>query len=260
MLLASYRAKAIVGGICTVAVVLGLLIPSLLGGWGIFFHYACQRNAGSSDHLYAWVPALLINSPYGGEAFGNGTVPKGPLSPLTSTVYELGQANGSATWAGFRTEINLSNQENQTELGFGQGVRCSAPFAVSIQYLGGIVLGGPLLGSGNMSDVQEPTSLGYWTNPGDVNLTIMNGFVSSNRPSVSTCDKSEAQNYTASQSFLVRLPATLDGKLHDLTYSLPIVETFHYIFPGDFGTWQVDNLSAPGGPGGGWAFSYSPCP
>jgi len=41
---------------------------------------------------------------------------------------------------------------------------------------------------------------------------------------------------------------------------LPFTEQYHYSFPANFGTWQVDNLSAPGGSGGGWAFSYSPCP
>jgi len=32
--------------------------------------------------------------------------------------------------------------------------------------------------------------------------------------------------------------------------------TWSYWFPPDFGTWQIDNLSAPGGPGGGWAFNF----
>ena len=242
-------------------VALAILLPSLLGGWGILFHYACQRDNGSAGQEYAWVPALMINSPYGGLAFGNATVPKGPLSPsrMAPNGYELGEANGSATWAGFRAEINLSSQQNQTDWGFGQSARCNDQFSVSIQYLGGSVLGGPLLGSGNTSDVQEPSSLGYWTNPGDVNLTITNGFTSSTNPTVSTCGTSEMQKYSVSVQFVVRIPATLDGKPYGISYSLPIIETYHYVFPGDFGIWQVDNLSALGGPGGGWAFSYSPC-
>lgn len=249
----------IVGGAIAVATVV-LVLPTLLGGWAPLLHYACVHEEGSAVTLYAWVPALMINSPYGGEAFGNGTVPPGPLSPSgQGLVYELGEANGSAAWAGFRAEFNVSRVENQTLWGAGQDVRCKSPFSASASYWGDIVLGGPLLGSGNISDSGEPTSLNHWTYPGDVNLTVSNGFTGNNSRSISTCGKPAAMNFTSSSRFIVEIPVLLGGVEYSLPYVLPIQESFHYVFPSDFGTWQVDNLSAPGGPGGGWAFSYTPC-
>jgi len=244
-----------------IVVVVGLLLPTLAGGWAPLLHYDCQQGQSPEQTLYAWVPALMINSPYGGQAFGNATVPPGPLSvPGEGTIYGTGEANGSAAWAGFRAEINVSSAENQTVWGPGQDARCTSPFYVSVRYWGGAVLGGPLLGEGNVSDSQEPTSLGHWTYPGDVNLTVSNGFYGNNSPSISTCGRAIASNSASSSQFEVRVPVTIGGSQYNLPYVLPVQETFHYWFPANFGTWQVDNLSAPGGPGGGWAFSYSPCP
>jgi hypothetical protein len=255
------RRWAIVSSIAVVAIVIGLFTPTLLGVWAPVLHYACEQSQNPEVTLYAWVPALLLNSPYGGKAYGNGTVPPGPLStPGEGTLYGVGEANGDAAWAGFRAEINVSSVENQTVWGPGNDVRCSTPYSISVQYWGGGVLGETLLGEGNISDSQEPTSLNHWTYPGDVNLTITNGFVGSNFRNISTCGKAAASSFTNSTQFEVRVPVTISGIQYSLPYVLPIQESFHYLFPANFGTWQVDNFSAPGGPGGGWAFSYSPCP
>jgi hypothetical protein len=255
------RRASVVPAIVVVVVVAGLFLPTLLGGWAPLLHYACQHDQTPEVSEYAWVPALLVNSPFGGEVFGNGTVPPGPLSVYgEGSFYELGEANGSAAWAGFRAEINVSSQENQTIWGPGQDALCLTPFYLSVRYWGGAVLGSPLLGEGNISDDHEPTALGHWTYPGDVNLTISNDFAGSNSRDVTTCGRAAAQNFTSSSSFEVKVPVTIKGSQYNVPYVLPIRETFHYIFPANFGIWQVDNLSAPGGPGGGWAFSYSPCP
>jgi hypothetical protein len=243
------------------AVVVGLLLPTLLGGWAPLLHFTCTKGQNPESTVFAWVPALLVNSPYGGEGFGNGTVPPGPLSlPGVGTIYGTGEANGSAAWAGFRAEINVSSAQNQTVWGAGEDSRCSSSFYVSIRYWGGVVLGGFLLGNGNVTDSQEPTSLGHWTYAGDVNLTISNGFEGANMGSISTCGKASVSNVTGSSQFDVRIPVAIGDTRLSLPYTLPIEESFHYVFPPNFGTWQIDNLSAPGEPGGGWAFNYvGPC-
>ncbi|MGC2034334.1 MAG: hypothetical protein WA761_02675 [Thermoplasmata archaeon] len=61
------------------------------------------------------------------------------------------------------------------------------------------------------------------------------------------------------QGLPVKLLFTENEQNFSVPYVLPFTEQYTYTFPANFGTWQVDNLSAPGGPGGGWAFSYSPC-
>jgi hypothetical protein len=244
-----------------VAIVAVLLLPTVLGGWAPLVHYACSPQSSPAETLFAWVPGIMLNSPYGGEAFGNATVPPGPLSASgLGTTFNLGVANGSSAWSGFRAEINITYESNTTMWGPGQDAWCGAPFAVSIQYVGGLVLGGPLLGKGNVSDTEEPTSLNHWTQPGDVNLTVSNGFTFGNTASISTCGGGSKSNVTASMQFDVWIPVSSSGPSYPLPYPLGIRETFHYVFPADLGTWKVDNLAASGGPGGGWAFSYTPCP
>ena len=250
-------------GIVTAAVVvvIGLLLPTLGGGWAPLLHNTCEVSGSPVASLFAWVPALLVNSPFGGEGYGNGTVPPGPLSsPGQGTVYGIGEANGAAAWAGFRAEINISTVKNQTVWGPGVSVRCDSPFSISVNYWGGAVLGGPLLGEGNRSDLNESTSLNHWTYPGDVNLTFANGFLESNSGTISTCGQSALSRGMTSPQFEVKIPVVIGGTHYLVPYTLGIQETFHYVFSSDFGTWQIDNLSAPGGPGGGWAFNFvGPC-
>ena len=167
LMMALRRARWLILAIAVVVVVIAVVLPTELGGWAPVLHYACVQQQNPSETLYTWVPALMINSPYGGEAWGNGTVPPGPLSMSgLGTVMETGAANGSATWAGFRAQINITGEENQTQWGPGQSTRCAAPFSASARFWGGYVLGGPILGFGNASDSREPTSLGHWTFPG----------------------------------------------------------------------------------------------
>jgi hypothetical protein len=149
---------------------------------------------------------------------------------------------------------------NQTVWGAGNDVRCKSLFTVAIRNWGGVVLGGPLLGQGNVSDNEEPDSLGHWTYPGDVNLTFSNGFTHNNSSNISTCKASASSDVVTSPHFDVNVPVAVGGSRYSISVSLPIQETFHYVFPANFGTWAIDELSASGGPGGGWAFSYTPCP
>jgi hypothetical protein len=58
----------------------------------------------------------------------------------------------------------------------------------------------------------------------------------------------------------VEIPFPYDGSIRVVNATVTVTADFEYTFPSDSGVWGVDNLSAPGGPGGGWAFSYTPCP
>jgi hypothetical protein len=115
------------------------------------------------------------------------------------------------------------------------------------------------MGQGNVSDQQEPVVLF----PGHSNtIYFLNGFDTPDSGSISTCGE-PAQSLPLVTSTHLTLWAHFasDGQNYSVPFNLPIVESqFHYWFPANFGTWQVGNLSASGGPGGGWAFSYSPCP
>lgn len=255
------KKRITMAAIAVVVAGVGLLASTFVGPWSPVLHYACIETADSGLTVYAWVPSLMINSPFGGDAWGNGTVPNGSLSGTAGqTVYSLGIANGSAQWAGFRASISVIALENATQWGPARNSRCSAPYSISVRFWGGYVLGGPLLGAGNFSDTEEPLSLGHWTYPGDVNLSISNAYTVANHEPVSTCGTSASSTWTVSTHFMVGVPVPQGAAANIYTVSLDIQEDFHYWFPSDFGTWQIDNLSAPGGPGGGWAFNYlGPC-
>ncbi len=86
-----------------------------------------------------------------------------------------------------------------------------------------------------------------------------NGFQSANAPIVSTCGEPAQTVELTEENMEVRFAFRTDSGNVTLPYLLPFAQQYSYSFPGDFGTWQIDNLSAPGGFGGGWAFSYLPC-
>ena len=92
--------------------------------------------------------------------------------------------------------------------------------------------------------------------PGDASPYFSNGFYYANEQNISTCGRgTEGVNVTSSY-LTVWVPFSYDGKNYTQPLILPYIQSFHYSFPGRVGNWQVDNLSAPGGPGGGWAFNY----
>ena len=245
----------------TVAVVTAVFLPTILGGWAPVLHYTCVDGKLVVGDLFVWLPAILINSPYGGRGLGVATLPNGTQwGPFN--LYSVGAANGSANWGGFGAYVNITQLVNQTVWGPGPNVRCGEGYTVSARYEGGIYLGGGLLPNGSQSDLQEPTLLGFTPHPlGQANVSVDNAFHSANAPDVSTCSGSSlAPPAVHSAGFVIRVPVTPNQVGPLAEYSLPFVGLFHYWFPANFGTWQVDNLSAPGGPGGGWAFNYlGPC-
>ncbi len=107
------------------------------------------------------------------------------------------------------------------------------------------------------SDAQEPDSVNTsWT---AATTYFDNGFTNATGL-LSTCGTAAAVRHVASTHIEVGLLVKVLGQWQLIYDELNVTSSFTYSFPADTGTWQIDNLSAPGGPGGGWAFSYAPCP
>jgi hypothetical protein len=86
-------------------------------------------------------------------------------------------------------------------------------------------------------------------------ITFENGFYRETEI-ISTCGTGPKSYALSSTSFQIVVPFTADGVAQNVTTSIQANITYEYAFPPNVGTWAIDNLSAPGGPGGGWAFSY----
>lgn len=244
------------------AVIVGLLVPTIVAPWSPVLHTLCAPTGRPVDSFSLWVPAGIGSAPYGGVVFNNATVPSGPLSafPFGEVIYGIGFSNGSIRWAGFGALWNVTALANVTEWGPGANSPCTAQYSFALSFWGGIVSGAPIVGDGNQTVPQANRTLGMTPFPGELNLTVETGFAVANLPPISTCGTSQIWTPTI-QTFGIRVtvPLTVAGRTVSIPYTLPFDETYRYQFPANFGTWQVENNSAPGGPGGGWAFSYSPC-
>ncbi|MGP8158941.1 MAG: hypothetical protein ACLPWO_04970 [Thermoplasmata archaeon] len=214
-----------------------------------------------------WIPVVLINAPYGGFATGNGSLPAGYLGPNTILPSASGTdaLNGTVAGVLYQIWLNVTRDTNVIVWGPGTDSRCAQPYSIDPGGLGSKPppsYSGVLFGPGYKSDAAEPHQYNFSSSQGDATVLFSNGYASANAASVSTCGKA-AQSVTLPLrpvDLLVTLPfSTGDGNTTQ-GLVIPLTLSYHYMFPPNFGTWQVDNLSAPGGPGGGWAFSYSPCP
>jgi hypothetical protein len=236
-------------------------------------HYTCVRGTQLASE-YNWTPEEISNSPFGG--WGNATFGVTPGGGGGGPNH-----NGAATMFFGMDEWNLSMVNRVLVSGLGPSESCptyeidSYPNLPAWQQSGGCG-GCTVLGPGNTSDASEPSqfNISIWGGPGSVGATSVifhNGFVLPNEPSVSTCGGPAQQHNMTSTMLTFQVPfSTPHGELtfNESVYTsdtqAPIPsgsywEDFAYWFPSNFGMWQIDNLSAPGGPGGGWAFSYSPC-
>lgn len=257
-------------GVVAVVVVVGLAVPTWIGGWALLAHTACISGGVVSTQI-AWAPLSLENSPYGGLARVNATVPSDTFGSATtgSMLVGGGETNGSIWGAFWQVVVGVSPLQNQTVWGPGTNVRCTAPFTVALLtvshpqvYTGEIFswLGGPLFGPNSTSDLSEPTMYNLSSSVNASSLYFSNGFHTANAQNVSTCDGRAQLIPVRSSQFTVWVRYTSSGKSTAIPFTMPSLQRFSYSFPANFGTWQVDNLSAPGGPGGGWAFNYvGPC-
>ncbi len=263
------RRWAVITVVVVTAIVVGLFTPTWIAGWAPVIHWACE-SVGEVANQTAWAPLSLENSPYGGLAFVNATVLSGTFGSTTpGMLVGGGETNGTVWGAFWQVIVGVSPLQNQTVWGPGTNVRCSAPFTVALLtvsrpqvYTGEIFSwpGGPLFGPNSTSDLSEPTMYNFSSSVNASSLYFSNGFHTANAQNVSTCGGKARSIPVQSSQFTVWVPYSSSGRSIAIPITIPSLQRFSYSFPANFGTWQVDNLSAPGGPGGGWAFSYSPCP
>jgi len=254
-------------GACLAVVI--LVIPALTGV-GIVYHSTCALGPEVGFLPNYPIPAVLVNSPYGGSGWGNGTVPitfpgatNGPPPQGVFAVgFGAGALNGASLGAFFTVNVSIYSVRNSTEFGAGESVTCSQGYSIQFENPSTYAeAGGQIMGANNTSDALEPRFATF--DPGLVNssdvLHFNNSFSTENSQVVTTCDEPARSFPIVESGFLhVWFPVHASTSFM-VPFELTFVQTFHYIFPANFGSWQVDNLSAPGGPGGGWAFSYLPC-
>jgi hypothetical protein len=244
--------------------VLFLVSSTWLTGWGVVAREVCF-SSGAVGSQVVWIPAILMNAPYGGYVSGNATIREGVIGNSGGLGYADGTdaSNGSVSGLFVHVLANVLQNSNMTVWGPGANSRCSRGLTVTTSvYFGspsGEVYSGTLGNRGNMSDASEPHMYNFTAASGDSTAYFDNGFSQVNRLSVSTCNGSGDWVPVNSKGITMWFTFTIHGKATLVDYLLPFPQAFHYYFPANFGTWQIDNLSAPGGPGGGWAFSYSPC-
>lgn len=268
------RRAGLVPIVVTVSIlVVGCLVAaSVFASWAPLFHSACSRRGSAATIENMFIPAVLVNAPYGGQAWGNGTVPStfpgawngAPPPGVYAVAFGIGAINGQAQGAYFSVNLSVTHVSNATLLGPGPSEHCTDSMVVTLEPpLTHALASGYIMGENNTSDVSEPNIAGL---PGGLaspikHVLFNNSFSAANQKEVSTCGTASISLPLVSVSILRVLFQIQVGNLnYTLPYVLPIEQTFHYTFPADFGSWEVDNLSARGGPGGGWAFSYSPCP
>ena len=261
---AARRRKGVGIGIaaCSIALV-ALVALTWVAGWAPLAHQSCGVS-GVSIQESEWVPVLYVNAPFGGYVTGNATTPQGLLR---GDISGFGSSNGmpasNGTVGGVFFHLNLTviPVANQTEWGPGVNSRCTSVREIfaTADFVGSQVYSGILPNEGGVNDSGESHVYNLSSGSGDATPYGSNGFVADNSASVSTCGGPAVWRHVTSSYLRLSLPSTPDGSNWVVPLNLVLSESFGYWFPSNFGTWQVDNLTAPGGPGGGWAFSYSPC-
>ena len=259
------RRAAVIGTVVGCSVVVVLLLLTSVSGWAPFAHWTCQ-DEGKLVSQYMKIPAALVNSPYGGSARGIGIMPAdfpgGPGYPNKSGGYSAAEMNGAAGAEMFSDNISLDSMSSVLVLGPGNNVRCGSSFLVRVSPgWFPAVDGVNWLGPGNLSDAGEPTTYNmsaYLYHP--LTPSWNNSFTNPTQTPLDTCGGYSQTVPVTTLGPSIVIHFEVSGRNVASPFILPFVEEFVYTFPANFGTWQIDNLSAPGGPGGGWAFNYTgPC-
>jgi hypothetical protein len=200
----------------------------------------------------ALTPYVLLNSPWNADRSNWSTQSSYIGNGMTFTYY----AWDGTVWGSF-------NETNWT-VRVGQGSESSGPPCDSRFYAAGTP--SRQYGGGNFplgsfaNDSNEPSYLRLNASVNGGPIYYWNGFYRATSR-ISTCDNAGPQSVQFTSNHLtVGIPFTYGGQSIVLNVTIYQHTVFRYVFPVNAGTWLVDNLSAPGGPGGGWAFSYSPCP
>ena len=196
-----------------------------------------------NDTLTPW---LLLNSPFDGSAHGSVPIQNGSLN-LT-----LFANNSGSVWGFFEREswTVRSGQSNG-----GADSSCSSVFFLSPknEWSSDVL---PLFNSSSPA-YRNDSAEWDWVNitgtPGPI--YFHNRFYESTSR-LSTCGTNASVLTATSDHVSVYVQFMYKGMSNVVQTTIPVTTSYRYIFPANAGTWSIDNLSAPGGPGGGLAFAF----
>ena len=226
----------------------------------------CQIGEVAST-TYTFLPAAIPNSPFGGNSSGEGILPYGfpgwPSPPGERWGFGTGALNGTTNVVFFGTDVVIGLLENTSSWGYGTSAPCTERFSVGTQaYYSVGPVGWSVPVVSNLTDIGEADTDNLSSSFAESPVVPIwnNSFYSDNFGVVSTCGTGSLTR--TSLTFGLNLTLTFDwnGTAMEIAHSFPFEEKFSYTFPANFGSWDVDNLSADDGPSGGWAFDYvGPC-
>ena len=253
-----------VTAVAAAGIVVGIVVSlaGFSGGSNPLVHTVCERGGAVSNGSF-WVPAILVNAPYRGNVSGNASISPGFITDGQGFGSSEGMPapNGSVGGVFFHLNLTLFSLMNATTWGPGPPQGCSDRWAIAAatDWNGSQSYSGILGNRGNLSDIGEPHEYNLTSGEGGSTVYFTNGFSMPNMENVSTCGEPAKRVFVSAPDLIVDVPFELGSLLTLVPFVIPFVQAFHYSFPSG-GTWAVDNLSTPGGPGGGWAFDYlGPC-
>ena len=244
----------LLGGLLVAAVAIVVAVPLLVPGigFGVAVHEVC-RTGGEVESEQFWTPVVLVNSPYGGQAWGNATSPD-YADPI---VYV---ANGQARVAVESLTWQLDRLVNGSAAGPGVSSPCAAGFAATSTGYGAGVSAVQLLPNGTSTDVGEPTSFTFAGLSSVIfNPTPYTG--SSGGVQIDNCEGITTGEQTASSSvYPITIPFSGPGTSHYVGVLFPASATYAYKFPVR-GMWAADFAAtdAQGQYEGGWTFTSVSC-
>lgn len=236
-------------GSIAIGVALGLLVVSfgVTGRADPLYHTQCSKDLLASEPS-RWMPAAFVNSPYGGSAqvwaHGDGT---GALNGTSvALMMEAGGVDLYRTW-------------NSSVLGVGPNIPCQGSYQVALvteDFYG--ITDGLIQKPSSLSDSGESGSFAVYNETSNLSAVVYlnNGFTLANDPNVSTCAGLPVTKNVSTTHVSIGIPFEVSGLTVVGPFDVPWMESYTYHFPANYGTWAVENLSAPGGPGGGWAFAF----
>ena len=241
-------ALIVAGGVTTAFAALPLVVSV---SWAPLDHFECRPGTVvAQDKLLT--PLLMLNAPYGGNA--SGTVHESATSSWSTTVH-----NGSA--AALFVLRNWSVARSLRVLAAGPGTNAACPEFLATPGFYNEYLSIDLLPANSTSDAAEPTALEY---SGYGSVLFHNGFANGDGITMATCTwNGLGHGYlrTTSSHITVEVPFSWNGTTATAKSTLEYVANYSYEFPGGAGTWSIDDLNlGTNAPGGGYAFTFTPCP
>jgi hypothetical protein len=212
----------------------------------------CAGDTAVASYPHSLTPYLLLNSPYLGTANASFVVWNNSSGQPDYWGSGLVASNGTV-WAYYE---DLSWRIGARQPG-AEFTHCGPAFLAIPTDLG--TGGSTDLAANLTSDVGEPNSTGYFGTTTGYSLVYFYNSFTKPTLNLSTCGGPAQVRHLSSHHVEVGVPFSYGGSTITALANVTVTSSYNYTFPANGGIWEIDNLSAPGGPGGGWAFSYAPC-